>query len=193
MAVPNIFGNVTTTIPLSQLDQNFATAVVLGNTSVYLGNTVTAAGNLTLNNSTLTTPTLGVASATSINFGQTALSYYGEGTWTPTDVSGASLSFSVALGTYTRVGRMFMAGFSVTYPVTASGANADIGAVPFTVANSATARTGLVSFSATATPLIYCAPTQNTTDFLFINSAGAIATNANLSGTNVRGAIISYV
>lgn len=57
MAVPNIFANVTTTIPLSQLDTNFATAITLGNTAVYLGNTTTALGNLTLNNVTIASGT----------------------------------------------------------------------------------------------------------------------------------------
>ena len=46
MAVPNIFATATTTIPLSQLDANFATAITLGNTAIYLGNTTTSIGNL---------------------------------------------------------------------------------------------------------------------------------------------------
>jgi trimeric autotransporter adhesin len=50
MAVPNIFGSATSAIPLSQLDQNFATAITLGNTAVYLGNTTTSLGNVTLTN-----------------------------------------------------------------------------------------------------------------------------------------------
>ena len=54
MAVPNIFGNVTTTIPLSQLDQNFATPVTIGNTTVGLGNTTSSLGNVTLLNPTIT-------------------------------------------------------------------------------------------------------------------------------------------
>ena len=53
MAVPNIFANVTTSIPLSQLDNNFATPITIGNTSVQLGNTVTSVGNLTLTNTTI--------------------------------------------------------------------------------------------------------------------------------------------
>jgi hypothetical protein len=66
MAVPNIFANVTTSIPLSQLDTNFATAVVLGNTSVYLGNTTTTLGNVTLANANVTTAlTIAGASGTS--------------------------------------------------------------------------------------------------------------------------------
>ena len=53
MAVPNIFGTATAAIPLSQLDQNFATAITLGNTAVYLGNTTTSLGNVTLTNVTI--------------------------------------------------------------------------------------------------------------------------------------------
>ena len=53
MAVPNIFGTATAAIPLSQLDQNFATAITIGNTAVYLGNTTASLGNVTLTNVTI--------------------------------------------------------------------------------------------------------------------------------------------
>jgi hypothetical protein len=51
--VPYIFANATTSIPLSELDSNFATPVYIGNASVALGNTVTSIGNLTLTNTTI--------------------------------------------------------------------------------------------------------------------------------------------
>ena len=51
--VPYIFGNATTSIPLSQLDVNFATNATLGNATVGLGNTTTTVGNLTLTNATI--------------------------------------------------------------------------------------------------------------------------------------------
>ena len=53
MTVPNIFSSATSAITLSQLDQNFATAITLGNTAVYLGNTTTSLGNVTLTNVTI--------------------------------------------------------------------------------------------------------------------------------------------
>jgi len=53
MPVPNQFANATTAIPLSQLDQNFNTAITIGNTAVQLGNTVTTLNNLTLANVTI--------------------------------------------------------------------------------------------------------------------------------------------
>ena len=64
MAVPNIFGSATAAIPLSQLDQNFATAITLGNTAVYLGNTTTSLGNVTLTNVTISSGNVSVSTAT---------------------------------------------------------------------------------------------------------------------------------
>jgi hypothetical protein len=64
MAVPYTFATATTSIPLSQLDSNFATAVTLGNTAVYLGNTTTSLGNLTVVNTTVTNYTETLYSAT---------------------------------------------------------------------------------------------------------------------------------
>ena len=58
MAVPYIFQNDTTPIPLSQLDANFATAITLGTTALNLGNTISTVDSLTLTNATLTTPTI---------------------------------------------------------------------------------------------------------------------------------------
>lgn len=59
MPVPNTFGSATTSIPLSQLDANFATPITLGNTAIQLGNTVT-----TLNNMTFANVTIGSGSVT---------------------------------------------------------------------------------------------------------------------------------
>jgi hypothetical protein len=57
MPVPNTFANATTSIPLSQLDTNFATAITLGNTAIQLGNTVTTLNNMTFANVTITSGT----------------------------------------------------------------------------------------------------------------------------------------
>ena len=58
MAVPYTFGSATTSIPLSQLDANFATGITLGNTTIQLGNTVTTLNNMTLANVTISSGTL---------------------------------------------------------------------------------------------------------------------------------------
>jgi hypothetical protein len=63
MPVPNTFANATTSIPLSQLDNNFATPITIGNTAVQLGNTVTTLNNMTLANVTISGGTAnGIAS-----------------------------------------------------------------------------------------------------------------------------------
>jgi len=54
MAVYYTFANATSAIPLSQLDNNFATPVTIGNVAAQLGNTVSSVGNLTLANVTIT-------------------------------------------------------------------------------------------------------------------------------------------
>jgi len=57
MPVPYVFGNATSSIPLSELDANFNTVATLGNASIGLGNTTTTVGNLTLTNVTLSSGT----------------------------------------------------------------------------------------------------------------------------------------
>jgi hypothetical protein len=66
MAVPYTFGSATTSIPLSQLDSNFATTITLGNTAIQLGNTVTTLNNMTLGNVTVSSGNVvaGIASST---------------------------------------------------------------------------------------------------------------------------------
>jgi hypothetical protein len=86
MAVPYTFGSATTSIPLSQLDSNFATTITLGNTAIQLGNTVTTLNNMTLGNVTINSGTsniqTNVANATGVlieaNGGTgTTTGYYG--------------------------------------------------------------------------------------------------------------------
>ena len=63
--VPYVFGNATTSIPLSQLDVNFATNATIGTTSVGLGNTTTMLVGLT-NVSTTVVNTSNVSANTSL-------------------------------------------------------------------------------------------------------------------------------
>jgi len=63
MAVPYTFGTATSSIPLSQLDSNFATGITLGNTTVYLGNTTTSFGNVTLTNVTISSVSTAITPA----------------------------------------------------------------------------------------------------------------------------------
>jgi len=66
MPVPNTFANATTSIPLSQLDNNFATPITIGNTAVQLGNTVTTLNNMTLANVTISGGTANGITSTNV-------------------------------------------------------------------------------------------------------------------------------
>ena len=59
MAVPNIFATKTGTIPLSELDANFATPITIGATPIILGQTAGTITGLTLAGTNLGTPASG--------------------------------------------------------------------------------------------------------------------------------------
>jgi len=63
MGVPYTFATATTSIPLSQLDANFASPITLGNVAMTLSNTYTSIGNLTLTNVTISSAS-GIAANT---------------------------------------------------------------------------------------------------------------------------------
>jgi hypothetical protein len=125
MAVPNIFGTATAAIPLSQLDQNFATAITLGNTAVYLGNTTTSLGNVTLTNVTISS----VATAFPNN-------YLANSTVT---LGNATLTLG---GTTSTVGNLTVTNTTVTE-------------MRETATVSATAATGTVDYDALAQVVLY--------------------------------------
>lgn len=139
---------------------------VLGLTAVQTG----------ISNKSFVAPALGVATATSINFGQDALNYYDEGTWTPVDGSGAGLSFTTNSGTYTRIGDRVFFDCVLTYPSTASGTTAAIQGLPFVPAISASANIGYRGAGTTTNALVNASTGKIS---LYVNAA--VATNANNS------------
>lgn len=72
---------------------------------------------------------------------------YEEGTWTPTDGSGAGLTLTTVSANYTKVGRNVTISAFVTYPATASGAASKISGLPFTTVDTLAAplRTGVAA------------------------------------------------
>lgn len=96
MTVPYTFASQTNSIPLSNLDSNFATPITLGNTAVYLGNTTTSLGNLTLTNANI--------SSVSTTFPN---SYLANAT---TTLGNATLTLG---GTTTAVGNVTISGSSI--------------------------------------------------------------------------------
>jgi uncharacterized protein YjbI with pentapeptide repeats len=111
---------------------------------------------------------------------------YAEGTWTPADASGASLSISAGYAKYTKVGRVVLLTAQLTWPATANASVAKLSGAPFTAADvyvgAANGQTGNA-----AAALI-----QGTN--VTFNTVGSVQlTNANLSGSIIRFAIAYHV
>lgn len=59
------------------------------------------------------------------------MSDYEAGTWTPTDESGAGLTFTDAAGNYVRIGDLVFIDWTVTYPDTLDMSWAKLSGLPF--------------------------------------------------------------
>lgn len=152
------------------------------------GNT-SGSGNFALvNTPTFTTPVLGAATATSINFGGDTLNTVSSGTWTPADNSGASLTFTVDSCEWVKIGVWVQATFKITFPVTVSGATNSISGLPFTARNT-TSNVFSSPVISTLAAVYYYEVTPNTQIFAFGLSGAAAATNATFSGQTLRGCI----
>jgi len=100
MAVPYTFATATGSLPLSQLDSNFATGIVIGNTTVALGDTITTINNLTLANVTVTSASFSnvTLSGTTTVSGNTTV-FSGTGARIQGDFSGATVANRAAFQT----------------------------------------------------------------------------------------------
>lgn len=115
---------------------------------------------------------------------------YEEGSFTPADASGAGLTFTGVEATYAKIGQMVFASFKVTYPATASGAHATLSGLPFTAqGTSASLWGGSIFYTTYGTPMTSLKETGNDR-IVFYHFGGAIVTNANLSGLDVRAMVI---
>ena len=118
---------------------------------------------------------------------------YEEGTWTATDASGAGLTLTNVDCYYTKIGRMVIAHYYFTYPVTASVAASVISGLPFTAANAnGTRGGGFVAYQETGTYAGIYGP-KNNTQFGFITAAGNNVTNVTCSGKTFMGCQIYFV
>lgn len=151
---------------------------------------------------TLTTPsfasTIGVGGATAsasgagITFPATqsassdanTLDDYEEGTWTPTDGSGAGLSLTVNSAVYTKIGRLVTVSLYVSYPSTASGANAVINGLPFASSISQVYSASVLSTNALLVPLARINQGESRITLYAISTTGNL-TNANFSSSYV--------
>lgn len=116
--------------------------------------------------------------------------------WTPTDASGASLTFTSVTARYTKVGKMVTAMFRLTYPSTANGSLASVGGFPVAMSSNFTAATNIAAgscFSSAASNANFMVQMQaGATAINFFNNAGSIQANSALS-TLVISCVLTYI
>ena len=122
-----------------------------------------------------------------------ALNDYEEGTFTPTDASGAGLTLVTAAGLYSKVGRIVHCQVRVKYPTTTNANHTKIGGFPFTptidgsnISNGSNA-SGVGYFTGNFIPQIHMNNSQTYTNFYNFST---IVTNANLSGREIRFGVV---
>jgi len=143
------------------------TGTAIASTSVGVGNTTPSGGGA------------GIAfpATQSASTDANTLDDYEEGTWTPTDASGASLSFTTANCRYTKIGRVVVIQGNITYPATASGLSAQFASFPFAAADSI--YLSVIYSDASVANFTYLS--GNTTN-VFLLIPGVNVTNATMSG-----------
>ena len=122
---PSTASNVTLDLPATAGTIQVSGAAISGTTGTFTG---------LLDISAATAGQIRFPATQNASSNANTLDDYEEGTWTPTDLSGAGLSLSVSFAHYAKVGRVVTACFYITFPATGSGAAANI-SLPFTVNN----------------------------------------------------------
>ena len=112
----------------------------------------------------------------------------GAGTaWTPTDASGASLSFSSVTANSVKIGPLVFVYGTLTYPSTADTSNATIGGLPFMAPNQEYGYApGVLSVNLANSNFQFITLKNTSTAFINDCTANAAVTNATLSGKQIR-------
>lgn len=132
-------------------------------------------------NFTANTPAAGMTSQ--------LLNDYQEGTWTPTDTSGAGLTFTQnTTSVYVKVGKLVHCNFDITFPTT-SGTQFVTIQLPFTAATNTTI-TGSVGFQSYGAWIGLYGFAGNS--FNLYVASGAALQNVNMSGKRIQ-CSVSYV
>lgn len=116
------------------------------------------------------------------------------GTWTPTDASGAGLSFTVVGARYRKIGpNLILLAASVTWPSTSNGLAAIIGGNPFTPATTLASITNSnAGVSTGAATLVRVGAGTNTIEVVNASTNGGV-TNAQISTGFVRFCIPFFI
>ncbi len=163
-----------------------AGAILVGSGTAWVTKALSGDATLAATGAIAVTKTNGTAFT-----GLATAAYVAPTVWTPTDNSGAALSFSGVSATYTRIGNLVFAGFSITYPSTADGSHASIAGLPIAVPNQTYAQGPCAIWTSGGAIPVILHPTINTSTaaFLHLDTAAAVL-NSDLSGLTVRGMLI---
>lgn len=112
------------------------------------------------------------------------------GAWVPADGSGAGLALTVSNATYIQIGKMVFAVFRIVFPGTANGLAATISGLPFNSRNTANAVHPVVLSVVSAGIAFTGVVNNNAATFQFVTLAGALVTNAQMSGSTLHGMAI---
>jgi hypothetical protein len=180
------------------LQSGGSTVVAVTSTGVAVTGTLSSSGASTFTGTGKFATTIGVGNATpsasgsGITFPATqsassdanTLDDYEEGTWTPTDASGASLSITFNNAKYTKIGNLvFVQCSTIVYPATASTAGATIGGLPFVNGAADGGATPIITSSSLANR---CLIGASSTQFFFYASTGTGGSiNANLTSQTI--------
>ncbi len=176
--MPALTGDVTMTVGTT------ATTLAAGSASNLNSGTVAAArgGAGTING------VLAGNGAGAVSQGATTgLSDVSTGAVTPTDNSGAALSFTSVSAKYDKIGDVIFVFISFVYPSTVSGASTSIslGGLPANFPAAGYGRQCAITFSNGTVPAAFALPTASSAVVAFFTAAGAAVTNANLSLSNM--------
>jgi len=199
MAVPYTFSTATGSLPLSQLDSNFSTAITIGNTAVVLGDTITTINNLTLANVAITSVSTAfpngylansnvIVGTTTLTLGSTVTSINGlslsnvtisSGNVTISNVTTTNVTATTANVTTANVGTLVVIGDATVGGNTTVTGNITAAKGTFTSANvTGTANVQIIAVTQNATVAGNVTITGN------VSAANGTFTSANISGTS---------
>jgi hypothetical protein len=113
---------------------------------------------------------------------------YEEGTWTPTDNSGAGLSFNVFCSGYTKIGRTVHINLEMTFPITSNTNFIQI-TLPFT--SNFFFRSGVGAFTNRGSATNWYV--SGSTYFVLYDSSGIVLRNSDMSGKYIIVSATYYV
>lgn len=165
---------------------NTGNGLITGNSTVWgsvASGGLTVTNNATIGGSLIITGNAQTASLTATSLkvgGSTALSFFEESTWTPTDGSGAGLSFTVTKATYQRVGNWVKVFLYLTFPTTISTSNIQISGLPYTSATNGRGVGTISTDYATSIPLARV--NSAATSFIVLGTGNTDIRNVDFSG-----------